>query len=109
MVRANMQTSQRRKFLYRSRIQRSLTMALSILPAAGVVSSTPAWSQTAATSGTIQGAITDPAGAVVPGATITITNTGTHAFRSFTADSRGFYVSGPLIPGDYQVKITAPG
>jgi hypothetical protein len=109
MVSANMQTSQRRKFLYRSRIQGPLTIVLSLLPVAGVVSSAPAWSQTTATSGTIQGSITDPAGAVVPGATITITNTGTQAFRTFTADSRGFYVSGPLIPGDYQVKVTAPG
>jgi hypothetical protein len=89
-----MQTSQRRKFLYRSHIQGVLRMALSILPVAGVLSSAPAWSQTAATSGTIQGSITDPAGAIVPGATITITNTGTHAFRTFTTDSRGFYVSG---------------
>src|SRR3984885_3447754 len=109
MVSANIPTSQRRKFLFRSRIQVPLTVALSILPVAGVVSSAPAWSQTAATSGTIQGSITDPAGAVVPGATITITNTGTQASRTFTADSRGFYVSGPLIPGDYQVKVTAPG
>ena len=109
MVSANIPTGQRRKFLYRSRIQGSLTMVLFILPVAGVVSSAPAWSQTVATSGTIQGSITDPAGAVVPGATITITNTGTHAFRTFTADGRGFYVSGPLIPGDYQVKVTAPG
>jgi Carboxypeptidase regulatory-like domain len=109
MVSANMQTSQRRKFLYRSRIQGPLTMVLSILPVAGVVSSAPAWSQAVATNGTIQGSITDPAGAVVPGATITITNTGTQAFRTFTADGRGFYVSGPLIPGDYQVKVTAPG
>src|SRR6201992_265194 len=110
MVSANIPTSQRRKFLYRNRNQGSLTIVLSILLVAGVVSSAPpAWSQTVATSGTIQGSITDPAGAVVPGATITIINTGTHAFRTFTADSRGFYVSGPLIPGDYQVKITAPG
>ena len=109
MVNANIPTSQRRKFFYRGRIQCPLTMVLSILPVAGMVSSAPAWSQTVATSGTIQGSITDPAGAVVPGATITITNTGTQAFRTFTADSRGFYVSGPLIPGDYQVKVTAPG
>jgi hypothetical protein len=109
MVSANMQSTQPPKFLHRSRLHGPLLMALSILPVAGVVSSAPAWAQTAATSGTIQGSITDPAGAVVPGATITITNTGTHASRTFTADSRGFYVSGPLIPGDYQVKITAPG
>ena len=39
-------------------------------------------SQTVATSGTIQGSITGPAGAVVPGAAITITNTGTQASRT---------------------------
>jgi hypothetical protein len=41
-------------------------------------------SQTVATSGTIQGSITEPAGAVVPGATITITNAGTQASRTFS-------------------------
>ena len=47
-------------------------------------------SQTVATSGTIQGSITDPAGAVVPGAAITITNTGPgipHLFRTFLLSS----------------------
>jgi hypothetical protein len=42
-------------------------------------------SQTVAASGTIQRSITDPAGAVVPGATITITNTGTEALICFNA------------------------
>ena len=41
-------------------------------------------SQTVATSGTIQGSITDPAGAVVPGAAITIVNTGIQASRTFS-------------------------
>jgi hypothetical protein len=51
-------------------------------------------SQTVATSGTIQGSITDPAGAVVPGATITITNTGTQASRTFSGLS--FYPHLPV-------------
>ena len=51
-------------------------------------------SQTVATSLTIQGSITDPAGAVVPGATITITNTGTEASRSFSGLS--FYPHLPV-------------
>jgi hypothetical protein len=51
-------------------------------------------SQTVATSGTIQGSITDPAGAVVPGAAITITNTGTQASRTFSGLS--FYPHLPV-------------
>ena len=47
-------------------------------------------SQTVATSLTIQGSITDPAGAVVPGATITITQ----AFRTFSGLS--FYPHLPV-------------
>jgi hypothetical protein len=51
-------------------------------------------SQTVATSGTIQGSITEPAGAVVPGATITITNAGTQASRTFSGLS--FYPHLPV-------------
>jgi hypothetical protein len=51
-------------------------------------------SQTVATSGSIQGSITDPAGAVVPGAAITITNTGTQASRTFSGLS--FYPHLPV-------------
>jgi hypothetical protein len=68
-----------------------------------------AFGQATAISGSIQGTVTDPSGAVVPGASVTVTNTDTGATRQFQTNSSGFYASGPLIPGNYSVKVAAPG
>ncbi len=59
--------------------------------------------------GAIQGTITDPSGASVPNAAITITSTDTGFKRTLTTDSAGFYSVGPLNPGNYQVNIVAGG
>ncbi len=61
------------------------------------------------TSGSIQGTITDSSGAVLPGATVTITNAGTTNAKTLTTDAAGFYTSGPLTPGSYKVTVTASG
>jgi hypothetical protein len=68
-----------------------------------------AFAQATPTSGAIQGSVTDPSGAAVPGAQVTLTNTGTNTARTVTTDSAGFYNSGALNAGQYAVKITAPG
>jgi hypothetical protein len=59
--------------------------------------------------GSIQGTITDPSGAVVPGATVTAENiaTGVDTVRQTTA--AGFFVLTPLPAGEYRVLVTAPG
>src|SRR6516164_8015991 len=57
-----------------------LAAAFLILASGGVV-----WSQTV--QGVITGTITDPTGAVVPGATVTITNVGTNFSQSTTTGS----------------------
>ena len=59
--------------------------------------------------GSIQGTITDPSGAAVPKAAITITGTDTGFRRDLTTDKSGFYSVGPLNPGNYSVTVTAPG
>jgi len=59
--------------------------------------------------GSVQGSITDPTGAAIPGATITVANPDTGFTRTLTSDSAGFYSLGPLIPGNYSVSVTAPG
>ncbi len=60
-------------------------------------------------AGTIQGTVTDPTGAVVSGATVTITNDGTGSVKIVSSNSGGQYTSGPIIPGHYTVEIAAPG
>jgi hypothetical protein len=49
----------------------------------------PAYPQSA----TITGTVTDPAGAILPGALITITNIDTNFERTFTTDERGDYTA----------------
>ena len=59
--------------------------------------------------GSIQGTVTDPSGAVVAGAQITISNPETGFARALTSDSAGFYSLGPLIPGNYTIAVSASG
>lgn len=65
------------------------------------------WSQEA--RGTIVGKISDPSGAVIPGAQVIVTNVamGTKATLSTNAD--GMYLAPLLIPGTYQVEAAASG
>ena len=61
------------------------------------------------TGATLAGTITDPSGGAVPGAQISVKNTGTGIEQNVTADSSGFYSVPNLIPGPYEVSVTAPG
>jgi Carboxypeptidase regulatory-like domain/TonB dependent receptor len=55
--------------------------------------------------GRITGIITDPAGAVIQKANITITNEGTGAVRRVATDESGFYVVAELPVGFYALKV----
>jgi hypothetical protein len=65
--------------------------------------------QTTISTGSIQGTITDPTGAVIPGARITISNKATGQSISLESSGSGTYTSGALIPGNYDVKVEAKG
>src|SRR5437016_8959325 len=55
-------------------------------------------------TGTIAGLVTDPSGAAVPHATITITNVGTSIERTLQTDQGGNFVSSALPSGNYVVS-----
>jgi hypothetical protein len=74
-----------------------------------LLSSTFLLAQTSVGNGSIQGTVTDPSGAVVSGAKVTITEKSQGVSTHVTSDTRGTYSSGALIPGSYSVKIEAPG
>ncbi len=61
------------------------------------------------TTGTISGAVTDPNGAIVQGATVTATNLETNSSRSTTSDSDGHFAFTLLTPGRYRVDVTSEG
>src|ERR1700740_940092 len=58
---------------------------------------------------TLSGTITDESGAAVPNATVVILNVPTGETRQVTSDSDGFYAAPNLVPGAYQVTVTANG
>ena len=62
-----------------------------------------------AVGGTILGTITDPAGAAVPKADISITNTDTGVITTVATSAEGFFSVPNLLPGSYQVVAKAPG
>jgi len=66
------------------------------------------FSQTS-TTGAIRGTVTDPQGAVIAGATITVTSQATAQVRRVTSDNSGQYTVGLLPPEVYKISITAPG
>ncbi|MGB6192933.1 MAG: carboxypeptidase regulatory-like domain-containing protein, partial [Terracidiphilus sp.] len=71
------------------------------------LSVTVAFGQIATTS--LRGLIKDPAGALVPGATITITDNGTGKAQSTTSNSDGQYTFPQIAPAKYTISATAVG
>src|SRR4051794_909011 len=60
-------------------------------------------------AGTILGTVTDPTGAAVAGATVTIRNQETGSSRTFQSDSDGNYRFNAVPPGRYSATGSAPG
>src|SRR5690349_21870638 len=58
-------------------------------------------------TGTIQGRVTDPSGAVLPNAQITVKNVGTGAVRTANTNSDGDYTVPELEIGVYEVRATS--
>jgi hypothetical protein len=57
----------------------------------------------------LEGIITDPSGAVIPGTRLELKNPATGQVRQTTTDHQGFYIF-PLVPvGTYDLQVAAPG
>src|SRR6266567_8323607 len=59
--------------------------------------------------GVITGTVKESTGSIVENAQVTLQNTATGRPTVTSTNSEGIYVSPPLSPGDYDVKITSPG
>jgi hypothetical protein len=69
----------------------------------------PAWAQSQAANGAIEGTITDSSGGVLPGVTVTLTNVETGTERTVVTNERGLYRA-PLLPlGTYRVVAELQG
>jgi hypothetical protein len=78
-----------------------LTLVFSLM--AGVVA------HAQVTGATLAGTVSDPSGGVVTGATVSSRNIATGLVREATTDSAGLYTIPNLVPGDYEVKVSATG
>ncbi len=79
---------------------------------AGIASLLFAFGSTASSqtiTGQIAGRLVDPAGAVIMGAPVRLTNEVTQQTRAFQTDSSGTFVFTNLVPGTYSIQIAQPG
>lgn len=66
-----------------------------------------AWAQTP--TGAIEGTVTDPTGAVIPGAKVTVTEVATGRTIPLVTNEVGLYSIRNLVPGLYNIRIEASG
>src|SRR5687768_17894429 len=57
----------------------------------------------------LAGKVTDESGAVLPGATVTVTQTDTGAERTAVSDGEGAYLLSNLSPGPYRLEVSLQG
>src|SRR5258708_1958305 len=69
--------------------------------------SVPARAQVA--GGNLSGTISDPSGRLVPQALVAIQNVATGITTTVTTNSDGYYTAANLLPGDYQITVSAKG
>ena len=84
------------------------TMFRILLVSAAMLGVTQLWSQTT-TSGELGGTVTDPSGAVVNNATVTLRNVDTGSSATSKTNSTGYYKFPYLQPGNYKLEVAAPG
>jgi hypothetical protein len=60
-------------------------------------------------SSSVRGTVTDPNGAVIPGANVKAINVATNESRSTVSDDQGSFAISSLAPGSYRVEVEAPG
>jgi len=69
----------------------------------------PAASRAQVAGGTISGTVSDSSGRVIPSAQISITNVDTRVSRTAATNEDGFYTAPNLLPGNYELRFSAPG
>jgi hypothetical protein len=90
-----------------SRSARFLQAVIAVL-AILALSSVLAVAQNAST-GAVLGTVTDPSGAVIPNAELTLTNVGTNQSATAKSNSSGQFTFPNLTPGDYKLTVKAEG
>ena len=87
------------------RAKRFLVMALALFVSVAI---SQTWAQTT-TTGDISGVVSDPTGAVVPNASVSLKNIDTGGSQTAKSNSTGSYHFSLLQPGNYSVTVSASG
>ena len=80
----------------------SLLVGLMLVPSAG-------FAQSQATTGVVEGTVSDPSGAPIPGATVVVQNTATNFDRTLVTDEDGRFRALLLPLGPYRVTVSLAG
>src|SRR5258708_1847080 len=84
-------------------------VAVSVLIILAIASLSASQAYAQVSGATLSGTVTDPSGAVIAGARVSIMNKATGVVRDVTTDSAGFYSAPNLLPGPYEVTASASG
>jgi hypothetical protein len=91
-----------------SKIQWLVRFGIVLVALAGIATLLPSHLQAQTFFGSVVGTVTDASGAVVPGASVTLTNLGTSESRVEKAGAAGEYRFVNLVPANYKVTAEAP-
>jgi hypothetical protein len=69
----------------------------------------PAWAQVSATTGSINGKVSDSSGGVLPGVTVTIASANMQGTRTDTTSAEGEYRFAGVPPGEYRITYELTG
>ena len=84
-------------------------MMLALLYCLSLCILTPAMTWAQSTNAFLRGTISDPTGATVPGVVLTLTSHETGVSATFATSANGQYTFSDLVPGTYDLKVTAQG
>lgn len=93
--------------MLRARSTRLTRVVAGLAAMALLAVTTPVFGQS--TTATVRGTVEDTSGGVLPGATVTLTNTGTGAAQVQITNERGGYTFTGLFPGAYQLRVELEG
>ncbi|MBZ5661000.1 MAG: TonB-dependent receptor [Acidobacteriia bacterium] len=82
-------------------------LAVFVVMAISILGAGQAYAQVSGAS--LSGTVKDSSGAVILNAQVSVTDVATGVIRNVTTDSSGLYSAPNLLPGNYEVSVTAPG
>src|ERR1700675_2905422 len=83
------------------------TLSARILLVTAFILLFPCFASAQIDTGSVVGIVSDPSGAAIPGATVTLSNEASGVSRSVTTNGDGEYQFAAVIPGTYSVQATA--